>query len=327
MKRVHLAVESYAERIAAASTRIGVRVEVGPEVLDRSDTIALQPPGQTSSNRSARMVRAGDGWLAVNLPRQSDWELIPAWLHEDANDWTDVYRCCEQKTARALLEQAHVLGLAVTIVGEAAALLANRQPDVPQRSDATAAVRLADLSALWAGPLCAALLEKAGADVVKIEDWRRPDPTPAPLSHRLNHAKRKAVFDFSEVEGRKALCDELLAADVIVTSARPRAFEHLGLAPAALFAQRPRLLWVAITAHGWSGQHSDRIGFGDDTAAAGGLVDWHDGEPAFIGDAVADPLTGLAAAAATLEAIAGGRCGILDIALAPTAAAVMASRC
>jgi CoA-transferase family III len=326
MKRILLAVESYAGRIAATSARIGARVEIGPEVLDRSDTNALQPPGQTSSNRSARMVRAGDGWLAVNLPRQSDWELIPAWLHEDADDWTDVARYCARQTTRALLEQAHVLGLAVTMVGETPGLLANQQLDTPQRRDATTAVRVVDLSALWAGPLCAALLAKAGADVVKIEDRRRPDPTPAPLSRRLNQAKRKAVFDFSEPEGRRALQAELLAADVIVTSARPRAFQHLGVAPAVLFALKPRLLWVAITAHGWSGQHRDRIGFGDDTAAAGRLVDWHDGEPAFVGDAVADPLTGLAAAAAALEAISCGRCGILDVALASTAAAA-ASQC
>jgi len=325
MKRIHLAVESYAERIATASARIGARVEVGPEVLDRSDTIALQLPGKTSSNGCARMVRAVDGWLAVNLPRQSDWELMPAWLHEDANDWTDVTRCCAQRTTRALLEQSRVLGLAVTMVGEARELLANQQPAARPRGDATVAVRVVDLSALWAGPLCAALLAKAGADVVKIEDQRRPDPTPEPLSRRLNQAKRKAVFEFSEAEGRKALHAELHMADVIVTSARPRAFLHLGLAPAVLFAQKPSLLWVAITAHGWSGQHSDRIGFGDDTAAAGGLVNWHDGEPAFVGDAVADPLTGLAAAAAALEAISCGRCGLLDIALAPTAAA--ASQC
>jgi CoA-transferase family III len=326
MKRVHLAVESYAGRIAEASARIGARVEVGLEVLDRSDTIALQVPGRSSANGSARMVRTGDGWLAVNLPRQSDWELVPAWLQEDANDWTDVTRCCARRTTRTLLGQAHLLGIAVTRVGEASGLLANRQADVPLRCRATAAIRVVDLSALWAGPLCAALLAKAGADVVKIEDRRRPDPTPAPLSRRLNHAKRKAVFDFSEAEGQAALLAELLAADVILTSARPRAFAPLGVAPVALFAQRPRLLWVAITAHGWNGQHSERIGFGDDSAAAGGLVNWHDGEPTFIGDAVADPLTGLAAAAATLEAIACGLCGILDIALAPTAAAA-AGRC
>jgi hypothetical protein len=327
VKRVHRAVESYAGRIAAASARIGARVEVGPDVLDRSDTTALQPPGQTSSNRSARMVRAADGWLAVNLPRPGDWELLPAWLHEQAADWADVTRACAGQATRALVEQARVLGLAVSIVGEASGPAAHGASLAGSRADTGAVVRVLDLSALWAGPLCAELLAQAGAEVVKIEDRRRPDPTCAPLAERLNHAKRRAVVDFADAEGRKALRRQLLAADVIVTSARPRAFDSLGLAPAALFAERPRLLWVAITAHGWSGALSDRIGFGDDAAAAGGLVDWHDGDPAFIGDAVADPLTGLAAAAAALEAIACGRYGILDIALASTAAAAAAGRC
>ena len=327
MKRVHLAVESYAGRIAAASARIGTRVEVGSDVLDRSDTIALQRPGQTSSNRSAQMVRAGDGWLAVNLPRPGDWELLPAWLHEEAVDWAGVTRACARQTTRALVAQARVLGLAVTIVGEASGPGVHEASLAESRTDTGNAIRVVDLSALWAGPLCAQLLAQAGAEVVKIEDWRRPDPTGAPLAERLNHAKRRAVVDFADPQGRMALRRQLLAADVIVTSARPRAFDDLGLTPAALFAERPRLLWVAITAHGWSGPQSDRIGFGDDAAAAGGLVDWHDGEPEFVGDAVADPLTGLAAAAAALEAIACGRYGILDIALASTAAAAAAGRC
>src|SRR5438445_440620 len=35
--------------------------------------------------------------------------------------------------------------------------------------------RVVDLSAMWAGPLCASVLGMAGADVIKVEDPRRPD--------------------------------------------------------------------------------------------------------------------------------------------------------
>ncbi|MFD1236966.1 CoA transferase, partial [Pseudonocardia benzenivorans] len=58
--------------------------------------------------------------------------------------------------------------------------------------------------------------------------------------------------------------------------------------------------WISITA---AGRNSDRVGFGDDVAASAGLVARDaDGLPVFVGDAIADPLTGLAAAALALTA-------------------------
>ena len=44
--------------------------------------------------------------------------------------------------------------------------------------------------------------------------------------------------------------------------------------------------------------------------------------PCFLADAVTDPLAGLVAAAAVLEALAAGGRWLLDVALAPLAAAV-----
>jgi hypothetical protein len=50
---------------------------------------------------------------------------------------------------------------------------------------------------------------------------------------------------------------------------------------------------------------------------AGGLVDWNTGKPRFLGDALADPLTGLEAALAVLS----GQRGVIDMAMARVAAA------
>ena len=54
-----------------------------------------------------------------------------------------------------------------------------------------------------------------------------------------------------------------------------------------MFTLNPDLLWIAITGHGWAGAAGLRIGFGDDCAAAGGLVEWHNDIPRFMGDALA----------------------------------------
>jgi hypothetical protein len=56
---------------------------------------------------------------------------------------------------------------------------------------------------------------------------------------------------------------------------------------------------VSITA---AGRASQRVGFGDDVAASAGLLAWDDsGRPVFCGDAIADPLTGITAAALAMS--------------------------
>jgi hypothetical protein len=79
-------------------------------------------------------------------------------------------------------------------------------------------------------------------------------------------------------------------------------------------------VWISITAHGRDGAAGLRVGFGDDAAAGGGLVAWEDGEPRFCADAVGDPVTGLTAAAATLEAVERGGRWLVEVALSAVSA-------
>jgi crotonobetainyl-CoA:carnitine CoA-transferase CaiB-like acyl-CoA transferase len=130
---------------------------------------------------------------------------------------------------------------------------------------------------------------------------------------------------FATAAGRRDLAALLRAADVVVEASRPRALAQLGLSPTDLGADGPAV-WVSITAHGRRGELADRVGFGDDAAAAGGLVAWTADGPVFAGDAIADPLTGVAAAAAVSDALGdaterpGGRRWLVDVALAEVAA-------
>ena len=64
------------------------------------------------------------------------------------------------------------------------------------------------------------------------------------------------------------------------------------------------------------------MAFGDDAAAAGNALVWDDLGPYFCGDAIADPVTGLVAAAAVLGALVAGGRWMLDVALARCAALV-----
>lgn len=316
-----------ADQLATALTEHGVTVDPAT-VLDRSEDMTLAAPGLVSPNGTCRLVRAADGWIAVNLPRTDDADLVPAWTGTDwgAPVWPSIAAAARTQTAATLVATGAELGLAVARLSEAqpgqpvAARPLAPVPVGPQAADHRPR-RVLDLSTLWAGPLCAGLLAQAGHSVVKVESITRPDPvaqhTPV-LDARLNGAKARRAIRFDAAN----LAPLLAEADVIVTSARPRAFAALGLNPRDLAAARPGLVWVAITGHGWHGAAGRRTGFGDDAAVAGGLVVWHGDTPHFAGDALADPLTGLAAGLAALRAIARGGGVMIDAALAHVAARV-----
>ena len=307
--------------IAQRTAGLGRTVRLDASVLNRSDAIELREPGAISANGSCHMVRASDGWLAVNLARDDDRAALPALLGvEDGDD------ACGMLTAHAalqscdhLIKRAELLGLAISQVGErtsaAQACIVHAKPAAPRHS-----LRVIDLSALWAGPLCGSVFAALGGDVTKVESVERPDTTVSampPLDGRLNGGKHRIALSFKSAPDLAALQDTIANADVLITSARARALGALGLAPQALFSRNASLIWIAITGHGWE---SSRVAFGDDAAAAGGLVDWRDGAPNFIGDAIADPLTGLAAADAALAMLEQHQAGFIDAALARTAA-------
>jgi hypothetical protein len=323
-------------QILALTRQFGVPVDVASlGILERRGQLTLHPPGLASPNRACRLFRCADDWMVLNLARDDDRDLVEAWLQCDVSHdpWATIVRVAKARPAAGLLADAVLLGLPAGRVGEIvtpsveAELLPGGTPaHRPRRSRP----RVVDMSALWAGPMCGAILAEAGADVVKIESTRRPDPTrgstPA-FFQRLNGRKGDLPLDFGSRAGQARLRDEILAAGVLITSARPRAFASLGLSPDQIFRANPTLTWVAITGYGWTGAAASRVAFGDDAAAAGGLVRWTPaGAPRFLGDALADPVTGLAAAIGALRGWASGGGVLADVSLARSAAGAAAER-
>lgn len=289
--------------------------------------VALVPPMSSaiSRNGSCRLFATRDGWVAVNLPRAEDRDMVSALLGEEGEGdaWERLAAALPKRSAGAISEQATVLGLAVGVLGEATQSVAAVVPARTGRALAWRSVpRVVDLSTLWAGPLCGALLAEAGCEVILVESLRRPDRMAEALPAfraRLHGAKRIVKLDLSSDTGREVLASLVRDADVVITAARPRGLVGIGLPPTL----GQDLIHVAVTAHGFFGPGADRIGFGDDCAVSGGLVDTdHRGVPTFVADAVADPLTGACATVRALRALALGECGTYDVSLAATAAGV-----
>lgn len=266
-------------------------------------------PGRVAAGGGCRFYTACDGELALQLSRPSDHELLPAWLEADETVTSDAASLAALIAARPvaeLVERGRVLGLALA----AAATETSQLPAAStlllagyeRRTALPRAPRVVDLSSLWAGPLCAQLLSMAGAEVIKLESRQRPDPTRdgMPAFHaRLNQHKASVVLDFSDREQIAALRRLCASADIVIEASRPRALAQLGIDAAALVRDTPGLVWLSLTAHGVDGDAANAIGFGDDCGVAGGLsaaLRRAGGTLGFVGDAIADPLSGIYAA-------------------------------
>jgi crotonobetainyl-CoA:carnitine CoA-transferase CaiB-like acyl-CoA transferase len=176
---------------------------------------------------------------------------------------------------------------------------------------------VADLSSLWAGPLCAQLLARAGAIVVKVESPSRPDGTrsgePA-FYDWMNTGKLSYSIDFdSDSDAVRRL---LGAADIVIEGSRPAALRRRGLSVEDLPGRLGRI-WLRI---GGYRDQPDRPAFGDDAAVAGGLVGITADGPVFCGDAIADPLSGLEAARAVGESLRRGGGEVIEVSMAQVAA-------
>jgi hypothetical protein len=322
-----------ADAVANHSAGIGRPVRLDPLALlgERAALRGLHRLGDVSCGGNARLLRTRDDWVAVSLSRSDDVDLVPAWLQlpgPPADPWAAVAERLSTLDADTAVERGRLLGLPVAALGSVhsdSPVRVHQVGDSPPCASLET-VTVVDLSALWAGPLCASVLQLAGARVVKVESLGRPDGLrrgdPA-LFDLLNAGKQSVGLDLRQPSGLADLRRLLAAADVVIESSRPRALEQLRIRAADVLAASPRLrVWLSITGYGRGVPERDWVAFGDDAAVAGGLVAWDGHGPCFCADAVADPATGLVAAAACLSALRGGGRWLIDVAMARVAASL-----
>jgi len=302
------------DELAAATP---VRVDGAQVLAERAAIRGSRRAGRVSVGGSCRLLPTADGWAAVSCARPDDVALLGALIGSAVDDdpWDAVAEWLAQHPGAHLDERAGLLGLPAHSVATASA--AAEPPATGLRS--AAGMLVVDFSALWAGPLCAHLLGLAGARVVKVEVPGRPDGArrgDTTFYDLLHGGHESVVLDPSTSAGRGALARLVAAADVVIEGSRPRALRGFGL-DAQAEADRG-CTWISITA---AGRDSDRLGFGDDIAAANGLVGLDaDGLPVFCGDAIADPLTGVVAARLALADLPGA---LWDVSMAGVVASTL----
>jgi crotonobetainyl-CoA:carnitine CoA-transferase CaiB-like acyl-CoA transferase len=145
-------------------------------------------------------------------------------------------------------------------------------------------LRVVELATVIAAPACAALLADNGADVIKIENPRKPDfargwglkDDPAKTADpglraapggggsafvNLNRGKRSVALDPTTPRGRALLFQLLETADIFVTNVRLRSLRRLGLDYESLHPQLPRLIYGQLSAWGRAGPMVDDPGY------------------------------------------------------------------
>ena len=190
-----------------------------------------------------------------------------------------------------------------------------------------AGVRVLDVSQVMAGPYCSMLLADLGADVIKVETpgsgdvlrWAAKSaqtPGMSPAFFGFNHGKRSIALDLKQPDDNAVMRQLLAEADVFVANVRGKPLERLGLDYDSVRAIRPDIVYVHCAGFGAGGAYGERQAYDDLIQAASGfaaLSEQRDGgRPTYSPSLVADKVSGLFAANATMAALlarAGGQGG------------------
>jgi crotonobetainyl-CoA:carnitine CoA-transferase CaiB-like acyl-CoA transferase len=346
-RRLEANLRTIAAGTARLARRLGTDLAVdGPTLLgERAAILGIAPSGTVSAGGTCRLLEAADRWVAINLARRVDIELLAAWMERewDGPVWDAVAGALRGMRAGDAVERAQLLGIPAAVAVTPAEAVADAQarargqtwPPAPflvtpgSGPPAAWPPRVVDLSSLWAGPLCGRLLAAAGARVTKVESASRPDGAragPPAFFALMNGAKTAVTVDLATPAGRAELAELIAGADVVIDSSRPRAMAQLDVDVEAEVGRGA--VWVSITGYGRTGPWSNRVAFGDDAAVAAGLAVAAGSEtaPRFWGDAVADPIAGLCATTGALTALLAGGGHLVDVAMREAVGHVLAAR-
>ncbi len=168
------------------------------------------------------------------------------------------------------------------------------------RQGALEDVRVVEFGGFAAGPAVGKHLADHGAEVIRVESRTRLDgfrTNYPPYKDNLPGVERAGMFAITnnnklgvtlnlKTPDGIVLARRLAArADVMVENFTPGTMARLGLSPADLAAQNPRLITLSTCNQGQTGPHAQHPGFGSQLTSLGGFTDltgWPDRSPALL---------------------------------------------
>jgi crotonobetainyl-CoA:carnitine CoA-transferase CaiB-like acyl-CoA transferase len=177
-------------------------------------------------------------------------------------------------------------------------------------------LKIVDLSRVLAGPYCTMILGDMGAEVIKIESVDSGDETrgwgppfvEGESAYYLcaNRNKQGITLNLKTKQGLEILKKLVRDADVVVQNFKPGTLERLGFGYEEMKKINGGIILASISGFGTTGPFSHLPGYDYIIQAMSGLMSItgdRDGQPAKVGVAIADVLTGLFTCIGILGAI------------------------
>lgn len=311
---------------ALAAARTGAAIEVD---ADSAATLVLQPLvmahwyGAPAPERAVPMpIR--DGWVAAELGAPGDAELFA--MLRTAEPDADAERLSgAAQEWRLPVVPYRAPAPHTTVSPPPRAAIADLCADgAMPAADGVApltGVRVVDVTAMWAGPLCTWLLATLGASVLTIESEVRPDGMRAPAGGgiypggiapegdagrsgmfvALARGKQRAHLDLRRAADRADFAEACRSADLRVDSLSRRARGQLGLDGPGSGMRCPAMVSIPAFPPGPEGEW---VAYGTQIHAVSGLARPRGAVvPVPAAAAYADALGGIAAALAALVAL------------------------
>ena len=179
-----------------------------------------------------------------------------------------------------------------------------------------AGIRIIDLCHEWAGPHAGRLMADFGAEVIKVDYFRRLDHMRGARKQnkqydkqarylQLNRNKRSISLDLRNPRHRAICVDLVKCSDVVLSNSRPGVLERLGFGYGDLKVIKPDIILVSLSACGQTGPEATYAGYGGGLEATSGVQSLtaygQEGEPRRIREM--DVTNGIMGAAAIVTAL------------------------
>lgn len=186
-------------------------------------------------------------------------------------------------------------------------------------------IRILDLGMFWAGPYAGGILADLGAEVIKVESCRRPDPlriqarglyphgdpgerswNRSGMINDRNRNKYGITLDLSVPHGKEVFRRLVKVSDVVVENFSRRVVRNLELEYPILSQVNPAIILLSLSSQGIDGPEKDNVSFGPTLEQIGGLAaltGYPDEMSSFASYAYPDALAGMLGAGSVIAAL------------------------
>ena len=141
-------------------------------------------------------------------------------------------------------------------------------------------IRVLDLGRYQAGPRCALMFARMGAEVIKVESVRGDESRgngpwvrgQSAYWVQYNSGKKSLAINLRTEKGKEVLRDLVKVSDIFLQNFRPGTIDVMGFGYDKLKELNPKIIMINVSAYGQYGPNRDKVGFDPIGQAMGGLM-------------------------------------------------------